>query len=332
MSEIDLGRRVTRGGLARAISFGAGSLVTAIGSIFLLRHLGLADFGRYGTVMALLAIVAGVTEGGLTTTATRDMALLGARGERRDLLRDLVALRILLTSAGIAVAVGFAAVAGYDSTLVLGTLVAGVGVLFVSVQAALLVPLVVDLRNGRVAVSEVVRQTLLVAGIIALALAGAGLGSFFANQLVAGALLLALSPMLVGRGAVVLPRWNWPRSRELLRSAAPLAVATVLGTVYFRIIVVITSVIAVESETARFVTSARIFEMAIGLPLLLSGVVLPVLTTAARDDPAQLRYVTQRVTEACCSSCCWSARGRSSSCSAARSTPRSLRSCASRAR
>ena len=297
MTDTNVGRRVTRGGVARAASFGAGSLVTAIGSIFLLRHLGLVDFGRYGTVMALLAILAGVTEGGLTTTATRDMALLEQGGERRGLLRDLVALRILLTSAGIAAAVGFAAVAGYDSTMVLGTLVAGVGVLFVSVQAALLVPLAVDLRNGRVAVSEVARQSLLVGGIIVLALAGAGLGSFFLNQFVAGALLLALSPMLVGRGAVVLPRWNWPRSRELLRAAAPLAVATVLGTIYFRILVVLTSVLAVEAETARFVTSARIFEMAIGLPLLLSGVVLPVLTTAARDDPEQLRYVTQRVTE-----------------------------------
>ena len=52
-----------------------------------------------------------------------------------------------------------------------------------------------------------------------------------------------------------------------------------------------------EVETARFVTSARIFELLIGLPLLMTGVVLPVMTVAARDDPGRLRYVTQRLTE-----------------------------------
>src|SRR3954451_20229082 len=155
MAEHDLARRVMHGSALRAVSYVASSLVTVVGSIFLLRHLGLVEFGRYGTVMALLAIVSGVTEGGLSTTATRDMSLLEDPAERRLLLRDLVALRIALSLAGVAAAVAFALVAGYDPTMVAGTLVAGVGVVLVSVQAALLVPLAVDLRNGRVAVSEV---------------------------------------------------------------------------------------------------------------------------------------------------------------------------------
>ena len=70
-----------------------------------------------------------------------------------------------------------------------------------------------------------------------------------------------------------------------------------LGTVYFRILVVLTSLLTDDVETARFVTSARIFELLIGLPLLMTGVVLPVMTVAARDDPGRLRYVTQRLTE-----------------------------------
>lgn len=296
VAEGDVARRVTLGGAARALSYGLTSLVTAVGSIFLLRHLGLVDFGRYGTVMALLAIVAGVTEGGLNTTATRDMSLLQGSA-RRDLLRDLVALRLVLSAAGVAGAVVFALLAGYDRELVVGTAVAGAGVLMLSLQASLLVPLIVELRNGRVSVSEVVRQGLLVAGIIGLSLAGAGLGSFFVNQLVAGALLLALTPWLLGRDLVVAPRFDWARSRELLRVAAPLALATVLGTLYFRILVVITSLVSDERETALFVTSTRVVELLVGIPLLLTGVVLPVLSVAARDDRGRLLYVTQRLTE-----------------------------------
>jgi O-antigen/teichoic acid export membrane protein len=297
LTDTDVARRVTRGGAARAVSYGAGSLVTAIGSIFLLRHLGLVNFGRYGTVMALLTIVGGFTEGGLTTTATRDMALLAPGTERRALLRDLLALRVVLSTLGIGIAVLFAVVAGYDSTLVFGTFIAGLGVVLVSAQAAFLVPLTIDLRNGRVAVSEMVRQGLLVIGIIILALGGSGLGGFFVNQLVAGAVLVVISPFVVGRANVALPHWNWERSRTLLREAAPLAVVTVLGTVYFRVLVIVTSLLSDERQTALFVTSSRVFELLAGLPLLLTGVVLPVVTVAARDDPGRLRYINQRLTE-----------------------------------
>jgi O-antigen/teichoic acid export membrane protein len=295
-SEQTVASKVTRGGAARAISYIAGSLVSAIASIFLLRHLGLVEFGRYGTVMALLTIVQGITEGGLTTTATRDMALLDPR-ERRGLLRDLVALRIVLSLVGVALAVGFALVAGYEPVMVTGAFVAGIGVVLVSVQAAYLVPLAVELRNGRVAVNEVVRQTVLMLGIIGLALAGGGLASFFTNQAVAGLVLLAASPLIVGRAHIALPRWNPERARKLLREAAPLALVTALGTIYFRVLVIVTSLLATDDETAQFVTSNRVFEMLIGLPLLLTGVTLPVVSLAARDDPGRLRYVTQRLVE-----------------------------------
>jgi O-antigen/teichoic acid export membrane protein len=297
VSDADVARRVTRGGAARAASYAAGSLITAVGSIFLLRHLGLDDFGRYGTVMALLTIIGGFTEGGLTTTATRDMALLDPGASRRALLRDLLALRVVLSVIGTGVAVAFAAVAGYDATLVLGTLIAGFGIVLVSAQAAFLVPLTIDLANGRVAVSEVIRQSLLVAGIIALSVAGVGLQGFFVNQLAAGLALVLISPLIVGRENITLPHWNWQRSRTLLRDAAPLAVVSVLGTVYFRVLVIVTSLLASDRETALFVTSSRVFELLIGLPLLMTGVVLPVITVAARDDPGRLRYVTQKLTE-----------------------------------
>lgn len=298
MAEVDLARRVMHGSAARAAGYLGGSLVTAIGSIFLLRHLGLVDFGRYGTVMAVVAIMSGITEGGLTIIATRDMAVLSSRSERHGLLRDLLALRILLSAAGVAAAVGVSLAAGYDGDLVLGTLLGALGIFLASVQAAFLVPLAVDLRNGRVALNEFLRQLLLVIGIVAFSIAGFGLGSFFLNQLLAGAALLLITPLLVGRENLVLPRWNRERSIELIRAAAPLAIATVLGIVYFRILVIIASVMTGEQETARFVTSVRIFELLAGLPIMMTGVILPVLSVAARDNPARLRYVTQRLTEA----------------------------------
>ncbi|HTN26029.1 MAG TPA: hypothetical protein VL120_18715, partial [Solirubrobacteraceae bacterium] len=61
------GPAAMRGGLLRTASF-TGSLVFGILSApLLVRHLGDAEFGRYSTALAVVAIVGGLTEGGVNT-------------------------------------------------------------------------------------------------------------------------------------------------------------------------------------------------------------------------------------------------------------------------
>ena len=66
------------------------------------------------------------------------------------MLRNLLGLRLFLTLLGIGGAVIFAVVAGYRSELVLGTLIAGVALLFTAAQQTLSVPLSGSLRLGLV--------------------------------------------------------------------------------------------------------------------------------------------------------------------------------------
>src|SRR4051812_10771502 len=72
--------RVVRGGVQRLAAYGAGIALTAAASVVLLRHLGVDEFGQYVTVMSLIAIVAGVTDAGLTSIGARELALR-ERGE-----------------------------------------------------------------------------------------------------------------------------------------------------------------------------------------------------------------------------------------------------------
>ena len=123
----EAGGKVIRGASVRALGYGAGVALTALGSVFLLRYLGVDDFGRYATVMSLVAIVGGVTDAGLTAVGARELPLRQSEGERRQLLANLVGLRLVLTPLGVLLACVFAFVAGYDDVLVFGTLLAGVG-------------------------------------------------------------------------------------------------------------------------------------------------------------------------------------------------------------
>lgn len=289
--------QVVRGGVQRAAGFVATNLLTAIGAVALLRHLGVEDFGRYGTVIALLSIVQGVSDAGLTMTATRELSLRES-DRRRELLAHVLGLRMALTGVAVLAAVGFAALAEYDRDMVLGTLVAGGGVFLMSVQSAMLLPLMVELRNGRVAISETLRQGLLTTAFLVLALAGAALLSFFVAQLVAGVVLLALTPLLLAREHMVRPRWGLQELRALTAVGLPVAVATVLGVLYLRLLVVLMSLVSgSEREIGYYVTSTRIVELFVGLPFLLITVSLPVMTVAARDNEGRVNYVTARTTE-----------------------------------
>jgi O-antigen/teichoic acid export membrane protein len=301
--EVDLlrsaeaGPRVVRGGALRGIGYVAGLLLVAGGSVLLLRYLGVADFGRYVTVTALIGIVSGVTDAGLTLIGARELSIARTAGERRELLSHLISLRLLLTPIGVVGATLFAVIAGYDHTMVYGTILAGLGVVLVSTQATLLLPLVVQLKYVRLTIAELLKQTITVGGMAVLVIAGASLLPFFALQIVVGLVVILTTPLIIGRGWWHAPRADPGRLRMLVREALPMATALALNVVYFRTLVIITSLIGTAVETGYVGTSYRIFEILLGVPTLVLGVAMPVLSAAGEQDGKRLQYVMQRMTE-----------------------------------
>lgn len=294
----DVARRVVRGGAIRILGYGATNLLGIVSSILLLRVLGVEDFGRYGTVLALIAIAATITDAGLTITGSRELALRPKGTERRQVLGAILGLRLVLCTLGMLAAFGFGLLADYDDAMLAGVALAGAGSVLLAAQATLGLPLVVDLRNGLVALSDLIKQGILVAGVVALAIAGdAGLVAFLAIQVPIGALSLAIMPLMVGKADRAWPRWHLSEWAHIGLRALPVAAASILAMVYVRVLTIMASLLTGEREVGLFVTSARIVEMVGALALLLAGIVLPVASVAAQEDRARLGYVLRRTTE-----------------------------------
>src|ERR671936_1488500 len=285
----DVGPRVVRGGALRGIGYMAGLLLVAGGSVLLLRHLGVVDFGRYVTVMALIGIVSGVSDAGLTTIGARELSV--AEGEqRKELLQHLITLRLVLTPLGGVAATLFALIAGYDHTMVYGTIFAGIGLVLVSTQATLMLPLAVELKYARLTAAEMIKQVVTVAGIAGLVIAGASLLPFFTLQILVGLVVVASTPLIVGRRWWHRPRADRGRLRLLVREALPMATALALNVIYYRTLVIIASLIATAVETGYVATSFRIFEILLGVPTIVMGVALPVLSAAGHEGRERLHY------------------------------------------
>ena len=174
LSDAHVGRRVIHGGAQRAAGFALANLLTAACAVILLRYLHVESFGRYGVVLAVVGVVYGISDMGLTATGTRELALCQTSAETRDVIAHILGLRVVVTGIGVLLGIAFGVVAGYQTELVVGIFIAGVGTLLQSIQAAMLMPLSVELRNGLLAVNQVLTQAVLLLGFVVLAVVGAG--------------------------------------------------------------------------------------------------------------------------------------------------------------
>jgi O-antigen/teichoic acid export membrane protein len=266
-----------RGGAIRVAGYLSGVLVSLGSAAVLVRHLGIARFGNYVTVTSLVALIGGVSEAGIAVYGIREFAARGDT-ERRAMLADLLGMRVTLTAIGIAAAAAFGAVAGYRGALVLGTAVAGAGLLAQVVAEVLSVPLQSSLRLGRLAAVDLVRRLLALALIAGLAAAGAGLVPFFAVSIVAGAFALGMLASMVRADFTLRLAFDRRRWRALFAETLPFALAVSVGAIYFYITVVVMSVIASEHQTGLFATSFRVIQVALAVPALVLTAIFPLLT------------------------------------------------------
>lgn len=289
----EAGAAAIRGGALRLGGY-VGGIALALAAVpLLVRHLGVVDFGRYTIVVTIIAIVQGLTEGGLQAIGTREYAVLEPL-ERELMMRRLLALRVLLTVVGLGVAVAFVAIAGYGTTILVGTMVAGLGLILLVLFNLLAVPLAATLRFGWITAADLARQALATLLIIALVIAGAGIVPFLAVQIPACLLAVGITIVLVRGMTPLAPAFHPSAWWSLLRDTLPYAIAIAVSALYFRLVLILLSLVSNDTQTGYFSASYRVIEVLVAIPILLVGAAFPILSRAARDDSDRLRYAGQR--------------------------------------
>jgi O-antigen/teichoic acid export membrane protein len=290
------GGKVIRGSVLRGVAYGATVALGIVSAALMTRHLGVVDFGRYVTVLSVVTVATAMSDVGLSNIGVREYAI--REGVERDFaMKNLLGLRMALTSVGIVIAVTFSAAADYPSAMVVGTFVAAIGFVLTTVQHSLAVPLSAGLRLGWVAGLDVLRQAGLVLVVVGLVASGASLVPFLAAPIPAGVLLIAVTAWLVRGSIPFIPAFDPRAWGRLLRLVLPYAAASAVGAIYVSLVVVLTSLVASQQETGYFGAAFRVFSVLAAVPGLLVASAFPVLARAARDDRERLRYALQRLWE-----------------------------------
>jgi O-antigen/teichoic acid export membrane protein len=217
--------------------------------------------------------------------------------QRRAMIRSALGIRLLLTLAGVACAVAFAAAAGYSDAMVIGTVLAGAGLTLQLLQSLLSMTLQSQLRFGWASAIELLRQVVSVALIVALVIVGAGLVPLLAISIPAGAVSLAVTIPLVARYTSLRPSIHFGRWWRLLRESIPWAAISAVNIVYMRVAIVLMSLIATAVQTGYFSISFRIIEVLIGIPGMVIAPVFPILARSERDDRVRFTRTSGRLFE-----------------------------------
>jgi O-antigen/teichoic acid export membrane protein len=290
------GPTAIRGSLLRTLGYLVGVVLSLVSVPLLFGHLGDIGYGHYINVIALVTIVQGVTDVGLGQIGVREFAIRSGE-DRERLMRNLLGVRVVLTGVGVALATAFAVIASYGHVVVVGTLVAGIGMVLAVTQGTFAVPLVARLQLGWVTALDLARQVLSVAAIVLLVLTGAHLLAFLTISVPVGLVVLAATLVLVYGTMPLRPSFDRAEWSLLIRAVLPFAAAIVIATLYLRITVVLVSLLASHKQNGYYAISFTVISVLVAIPALTVGSALPILARAARDDQERLGYVLGRLVD-----------------------------------
>lgn len=301
MSEPDIlglpeaGPVTIRGGILRLAGYGVGTLVGVVVTVVLLRYLGVRDYGRYATVTSISAVVAALADLGLTVVGQRDYVNETGGAGRRDLLARIVGMRLVFTPLAAAIAVGLAVVVGYDRTMVEGVAIGGGAVVLSLLWRTALISATARLQFVRAIAVDLTMDLTNGAGLLVLVAVGAGLLAFLAVPALA-AFAAFLVAYTVVREASLRASFSWRGWRPILAEALPLGVAGVIGVVYLRALLIMTSLIAGQQATGLYALSTRVLEVLAGAAGVALSASFPIIARASGDDDEpRLAYALQQL-------------------------------------
>jgi O-antigen/teichoic acid export membrane protein len=258
-------------------------------SIFAIRSFDVEEWGRYSTIVALVAIFGMFTEAGISTLTLREAS---SEPEREGQILTLAQSAVALTgSVSLVLMVLTAAVLGYFDRVSLLALAGGI-----LICQAITTPLFALFNARRVLVypsaltiAAAVVSTAVAGGLVA---GGAGPSGLLIGSLAAQLLAVAGGYWLLAHRLGHRPRPRFP-SRDVLRfirAAAPIAATGGLAVIYARLDILMLSKIKGADLVAIYTVPYSLVQNSWVLPQVVGAAYFPVLSHQLRTDRELARH------------------------------------------
>jgi O-antigen/teichoic acid export membrane protein len=245
-----------------------------------------ALLGIYTFAIALTALFRLLPAFSFDPIVTRELAQQPE--QEPELVPNAAYLRLALSVLAYAALAATLVLGGYDDLRTEAGLIAGLALPMIALDT-FRNSLGVRLRLGWTSIADVLEAALTLGGAIVIAATGAGVFAFLWLYVAAKALNGIVLVAVVAR----LADFDWKPQvgnwRRLLVAAAPLALATMLIAVYFRIDMVVLARLKPAADVGQYGAAYRFLDTLLLVPALVMSVLQPVIARSAVESRSRLQ-------------------------------------------
>jgi glycosyltransferase involved in cell wall biosynthesis/O-antigen/teichoic acid export membrane protein/O-antigen ligase len=271
------------------------ALATALWTVLAARSLLPAQYGNLMLAAGLVDLGAVITDVGLTSVATRDLASATPRSSRAT-IGALIYLKIALGALAAVAILGVTLLVPFEADARKVMLVLGPSLVLVSLQSLTLV-FQARLATGYVLVAAFLGALVSVWGATLVYWTGPTPLRFAAVRLamvgVAGLMTLLLT--VFKYRPTLRPDWN--AMGRMLSASLLLGLALVLNVLYYRIDVPLLALLTDSTQVAIYASAYRILDVVTLLPVAAAGVALPLMAAARKANVRHLAEFTRQYLE-----------------------------------
>lgn len=272
-------------------------VITAVALIttgIITRYLGVFGFGQLQTVFSYLAMFTVLADLGFFFIIVRDLSALDSQEEKVNFIGNALTIRIIAAL----VVYAIAAVVGFfiykEPVIFWGIVFLSISFFALTLQNTVISVFQSTFRMDKTVIADIVGKTATLALIVYAMSIDKGLIGIYVAYIVGSLLNLAVALIMANKIIPIRLRFDLKIGRKILAESAPMGLAVILSTLYFKIDSVILSLIKGSFDVGIYGVPYKIIEVILAIPAIFANTILPIYSRYYRDRDKRLGNSLQR--------------------------------------
>lgn len=272
-------------------------VITAIALVttgIITRYLGVFGFGQLQTVFSYLAMFTVLADLGFFFIIVRDVSALDTQKEKVDFIGNALTIRIIaaLVVYIVAAAVGFFI---YQEPIIFwGIIFLSISFFAMTLQNTVIAVFQSTFRMDKTVIADIVGKAVTLGLVIFAMSINKGLIGIYLAYIFGSLLNLAVALIMANKIIPIRLRFDLKIGRKILAESAPMGLAVILSSLYFKIDSVILSIIKGSFDVGIYGVPYKIIEVILVVPAIFANTLLPIYSRYYRAKDQRLGNSLQR--------------------------------------
>jgi len=260
--------------------------------IYLTRYLGPGGYGQYTTILAYLGLFVVLADFGLSIYIAREVPKKEESIEK--IVGNVLGLRLVLSIAALILASIIIIFMPYENIIKLGVWAASFSMFFALMNDPLMAIYQINLSMYKASYADVAGRFFTLILTIFFIKLKMGLIAILMAYNLGNLLNLTINIFWVQAHIKIDFKFEYSFWKKIFKEAIPLGLMVISGAIYFRLGIIILSLIKTSEEVGIFGAAYKIIEVLLTFPGMFIGLILPILSLNLKLNPSRFKSIFQK--------------------------------------